>query len=68
MDDKQVSIQTQCTLKEVEIVLQKRNQMLIRIQLKYSVHIREEVNFIPFLGRSFLTPGNLNTRTACISH
>lgn len=68
MDVKKVSIQTKCALKEVEILLQKRNQMLTKIQLKYSVHIKEEVNFIPFSGLSFLTPCNLNTCTACISH
>ena len=40
MDVKQVSNQTKCALKEVEILLQQRNQMLIEIQLKYSVRKR----------------------------
>lgn len=74
MDVKQVSItkrkekKKKSSLKEVEILLQKRNKVLVKILLKYSVHIREVVNFIPFLGHSSLTLGNLNTCTTFISH
>lgn len=68
MDVKQISIQTKYALKEVEILLQKRKQMLIKIQLKYSVYIGKKVYLILFLGHSFLTSGNLNTCTACIGH